>query len=236
MENFAVKARPLHRLLRKSVSFHFDEECLRAFENLKKELVAYPVLRLYDPSAETELHTDACAQGLGAILLQKQSDKSWSPIAYYSHPNSDSEKKYHSYELEMLAIVRAVERFHIYLYGVYFRIITDCSALVYATKKANLNPRISRWILALQNYNFDVMHRPGGKMVHVDALSRSVGAIDELPIERKLEYLQLADPKIKKISYRLELEDDKRYAMVWCTERWKRILDLWYPKQWCTVS
>jgi len=214
IENFALKARPLHNLLRKSVKFNFDEECHRAFENLKQELVAYPVLRLYDPVAETELHTDASAQDLGAILLQKQSDKAWSPIAYFSRPNSDTEKRYHSYELETLAIIRAVERFHIYPYGTHFQIVTDCNALVYAMKKANLNPRISRWILALQNYHFDMIHRPGGKMVHVDALSRSVGAIDELPIERKLEYAQLADPEIRKVSRRLELEDDNRFALI----------------------
>jgi len=120
IENFAIKAQPLYRLLRKSVSFDFDSECERAFANLKKELIAYPLLRLFDPSAETELHTDACAQGLGAILLQKQSNKSWSPVAYYSHPNTETERKYHSFELEMLAVVRAVERFHIYLYGMHF--------------------------------------------------------------------------------------------------------------------
>jgi len=156
IENFALKAQPLYRLLRKSVTYDFDHDCVQAFANLKKELMAYTLLRLFDPTSETELHTDACAQGLGAILLQKQSDKSWSPVAYYSHPNSETEKKYHSFELEMLAVVRAVERFHIYLYGMHFRVVTDCNALVYAIKKASLNPRISRWVLALQNYNFDI--------------------------------------------------------------------------------
>jgi len=147
-------------------------------------------------------------------LLQKQSDKSWSPVAYYSHPNSETEKRYHSFELEMLAVVRAVERFHIYLYGMHFRVVTDCNAIVYAIKKVSLNPRISRWVLALQNYDFDIVHRPGGKMIHVDALSRSVGAVDELPIERRLEYLQLADPELRKISRKLEVEDDERYSLV----------------------
>jgi len=69
--NFAIKAQPLYRLLRKSAPFDFNSDCEQAFANLKKELIAYPLLRLFDPSAETELHTDACAQGLGAILLQK---------------------------------------------------------------------------------------------------------------------------------------------------------------------
>jgi len=204
----------LYRLLRKSVTFDFNLECEQAFASLKNELIAYPLLRLYDPAAETEVHTDACAQGLGAILLQKQQDKTWSPVAYYSHPNSETERKYHSFELEMLAVVRAIERFHIYLYGMHFRVVTDCNAIVYAINKANLNPRISRWILTLQNYNFDIIHRPGGRMMHVDALSRSVGAVDELPVERKLEYLQLSDLELRKISRKLEVEDDERYSLV----------------------
>lgn len=74
IQNYAHKARPLHNLLRKLVDFNFDAECTSAFETLKVELTAYPVLCLYHPTAPTELHTDASAQGLGAILLQKQSD------------------------------------------------------------------------------------------------------------------------------------------------------------------
>jgi len=42
-----MKARPLHGLLRKSVSFEFDENCKDAFMILKSELKAYPVLRIY---------------------------------------------------------------------------------------------------------------------------------------------------------------------------------------------
>lgn len=64
-------------------------------------------------------------------------------IAYYSQATNQAESRYHSFELEMLAIVRAVERFHLYLYGLKFVIVTDC-ALVYAVNKANLNPKIAR--------------------------------------------------------------------------------------------
>lgn len=56
----------------------------------------------------------------------------------------------------MLAIVKFIERFYIYLYGLEFTItdfiITDCHALVFAINKGNINPRIARWILKLQNY------------------------------------------------------------------------------------
>jgi len=45
-------------------------------------------------------------------------------------------------------------------------------------------------MLTLQNYNFKMIHRPGEKMRHVDALSRSVAYINELPLERELELRQ----------------------------------------------
>ncbi|KMQ91613.1 hypothetical protein RF55_8496 [Lasius niger] len=77
IQDYARKARPLHNLLRKTAEFDFDLDCVTAFELLKKELTAYPVLHLYNLAAQTELHTDASSQGLGAILLQKQSNAKW---------------------------------------------------------------------------------------------------------------------------------------------------------------
>lgn len=68
--NYANKAKPLNNLLRKSSTFNFDEKCKEAFELLKKELIAFPVLQLYNPNAETELHTDANAIAYAAILFQ----------------------------------------------------------------------------------------------------------------------------------------------------------------------
>ncbi|KMQ85932.1 hypothetical protein RF55_15252 [Lasius niger] len=214
IKNFALKVKVLQNLIKKGVEFKFDETCINAFNNIKSELTSYPVLRLFNPTAETQLHTDACSAGIGAVLLQRQHDGSWAPVAYFSQATNAAESRYHSFELEMLAIVRATERFHLYLYGTKFTIITDCNALVHAVKKANLNPRIARWTLALQNYSFEITHRPGNRMVHADALSRSVALVDELPLERRLEFLQLTDPEIQKISNELELEDSDRFALI----------------------
>ena len=169
--NYAAKAKPLHDLLKKNVSFDFEEKCLQAFQQLKNDLISKPILSLFNPKLETELHTDASATALAAILLQKQTNGLWAPVAYYSQVTNKAEANYHSFELEMLAVVKAVERFHIYLYGLTFNVVTDCHAVVYAVSKANLNPRIARWVLRLQNYKFKVSHRAGLKMAHVDSLS-----------------------------------------------------------------
>jgi len=213
VKDFSSKAKPLQNLLCKDVNFCFDKECKQSFDLCKKELVSSPVLALYNPSAETELHTDACSQGLGGVLFQKQATGKWVVVAYFSQTTNSAETKYHSYELEMLAIVKSVERFHLYLYGLFFTIVTDCNALVYAINKASLNPCIARWILALQNYNFKVVHRPGSKMRHVDALSRAVAYI-QMPLERELEFRQATDPKLKQISEELEYEDSEKFNLI----------------------
>lgn len=144
------------------------------------------------------------------MLLQKTRNR-WLPVAYFSQAINQTESRYHSFELEMLAMVRAIERFHVYLYGIEFTIVTDCNALVYAVNKANLNPRIAQWILQLQNYRFKLIHRAGKQMPHVDALSRQIAYIDTIPIERELEYKQLQDEKIKSIANKLEYEESDKF-------------------------
>jgi len=214
IKDFAIKAKPLYNLLRKNTQFAFSLECVRAFNTFKDELTKKPVLSLYDPAADTELHTDACASGIGAILFQKRNNNPWSVVAYFSQATNDAETRYHSFELEMLAIVRATERFHVYLYGIKFTVVTDCNALVFAVTKANLNPRIARWTVALQNYDFRMAHRPGDKMKHVNALNRSMAYVKEVPLERELELRQLADPQIQDIANKLEFCDDEKFSLV----------------------
>ncbi|XP_039310737.1 uncharacterized protein LOC113005059 [Solenopsis invicta] len=210
---FAVKARPLYNLLRNGVPFEFDDICENAFNMLKSILISYPIVRLYNPSLETELHTDASSIVLAAILLQKQDRGKWTPVAYYSQATNDAESRYHSFELEMLAVVKAVERFHIYLYGIEFTVITDCHALVYALTKAHVNSRIARWTYRLQNYRFKVVHRKGEKMAHVDALSRVVASIDALPLERELQIRQLTDPHIRALAEHLESGEHEHFTL-----------------------
>lgn len=69
IENYALVAKLLHNLLRKSVDFIFSDDCRQAFDSLKSALTSYPVLRIYNSNAETQLHTDASSLALAAILL-----------------------------------------------------------------------------------------------------------------------------------------------------------------------
>ena len=85
---------------------------------------------------------------------------------------SEAERKYHSYELEILAIIKAVQKFRVYLLGVKFKLVTDCQAFQKTLKKKDLSPKVARWALSLEEFDFEVEHRAGEKLKHADALSR----------------------------------------------------------------
>lgn len=96
----------------------FDQDCERPFFTFRDALVASPVLAIYN-NTHTELHTDASARGLEAVLLQKQEDEKFHPVSYFSRSTSAA-AKYHSFELETLAIIYALRRFRVYLKTISF--------------------------------------------------------------------------------------------------------------------
>lgn len=213
VSNFALLARPLYNLVKKDVPFMFGKEELKAFEELRDSLTCSPILALYNPTAVTELHTDASSYGYGAILLQRSKDNLMHPVMYFSKRTTEIESRYHSYELEMIAIIYALERFRVYLQGIYFTIVTDCNAIKLAINKKDINPRISRWCLILENYNYKIEHRPADRMRHVDALSRNILVIEPLTFEEVLVYKQLQDPIIKRIHKELEISENDRFEL-----------------------
>lgn len=148
------------------------KECQTAFDTLRSRLMDGPILAIYDPTKKTELHCDASALGFGAVLLQKQPDERMHPVSYFSQAATKAEGKYHSFELETLAIIYALRRYQVYLAGIEFTVVTDCNALKLTLEQRQLNPRIARWAYELHTFDFKLIYRPGTSMAHVDALSR----------------------------------------------------------------
>ncbi|GFW10807.1 retrovirus-related Pol polyprotein from transposon 17.6 [Trichonephila clavipes] len=128
------------------------------------------ILYLYKYGRKTELHTDACKQGYGAILLQEAEDGKLHPVYYMSKKTNTAEEKYDSYELEVLAIINALKKFRVYLLGQPFKIVTDCSAFQKTMQKKELITRIARWALQLEEFDYEIEHRAGSRMKHDDAL------------------------------------------------------------------
>ncbi|XP_001810078.1 retrovirus-related Pol polyprotein from transposon 297 [Tribolium castaneum] len=198
VQDYAKIARYLTLLTKNDQRFIWSEDQENAFLTLKKILSEKPILSLYDPTAEFQVYCDASKQGLAGIYLQKKKvDAVWKPVCYFSRQTTEDEKKFHSYELEALAVVESLDRFRVYLLGRKFTVITDCNSLKTMMTKRDMSPRLGRWFLKLQEYDFDIQHRAGSRMQHVDALSRN-------PTEPARE-VEVADAKI--YSLRIDMSD-----------------------------
>jgi len=75
-------------------------------------------------------------------------------------------------ELECLAIVWGIQHFYKYLVTRPFTIVTDHSALKSLRTAENPTGRRAKWIMKLQQYNFEVQHRSGRSNRNADAMSR----------------------------------------------------------------
>ncbi|GFT04785.1 retrovirus-related Pol polyprotein from transposon 297 [Trichonephila clavipes] len=133
-------------------------ECENAFRELKRKLIDKSVL--YAPNFEREfiVKTDASNAGMGAVLTQLNEQGEEHPILYLSKKFSEVEKRYCTTEKECASIVFAIKRLHYYLDGNSFLVMTDHNPLVWLNRNVSSNPRLMRWALALQPYNFRIVH------------------------------------------------------------------------------
>ena len=129
IKGFAALARPLYLLLQENVAWAWTEAEQAAFTALKERLCSPPVLRLPEPDRPYTFTTDFSAVALSAVLEQQQEDNRPHVIAYASRCCNPAEAKYGSSKGELLAIVYSVTKFHHYLAGAVFTIVTDNSAL-----------------------------------------------------------------------------------------------------------
>ena len=176
--NLSQITAPLRQLLKKNVLFDLQQPQLNAINEIKRLITSPPCLKFYDPNLPTRLKPDASQDGLGALLEQNHQTTDgdrWFPIAYASRALLPYEKNYAQIEKETLSIVFGVERFHEYLYGRRFTVINDHQPLksIFNKSITQCPPRIQRFFMKLQKYDFDLEYAPGKTMVVSDALSRA---------------------------------------------------------------
>nr|GEX19846.1 hypothetical protein [Tanacetum cinerariifolium] len=134
--------------------FIFFEDCIKAFQTLKQKLTEVPILIAPNWDLPFELMCDASDFAIGAVLGQRY-EKHFRPIHYASKTLTEAESNYTTTEKEMLAVVYAFEKFRSYLIMNKCTVHTDHSALKYLFAKKDTKARLLRWVLLLQEFDFD---------------------------------------------------------------------------------
>ena len=160
VKGFVHIASPLNALTKKGVKFEWTQSCADVFDKLKRALVSAPILGYPDFSKVFLLFVDASSTGIGFTLAQVQNDKEL-VIAYNGRGLNQAEKNYSTTESEALALVEGIKKFQPYLFGHKFTVITDHSSLRWLMNIKDATRRLARWSLLLQQYDFDIVYRPG---------------------------------------------------------------------------
>ncbi|KAF8748436.1 hypothetical protein RHS01_10821 [Rhizoctonia solani] len=150
--NFSSVARPLHNLTRKETPWSWGDLEEAAFQEV----------------------------AMGAILSQRGSDNRLHPIAYMSKLFSGAEANYDTHDKELLAIIKALEEWRIFLEATDkpIQVFTDHQNLEYWMQARTFNRRHAQWRIFLSDFNFEIHYRPGKQSGKPDALSRRSDYID----------------------------------------------------------
>ena len=169
--DYSTVAQPLVRLLGKDCKFKWTDACQDAFKALRALLIKAPVLAFPKEDLPYILDTDASDYGIGGVLSQCI-EGTEHVIAYYSKSLNPAQQKYCTTRRELLAVVATLDHFKGYVWGPKFLVRTDHAALVWLKNLKNIQGMLARWLAKLQQFNFDIVHRPGAQHGNADGLSR----------------------------------------------------------------
>ncbi|GFS53042.1 retrovirus-related Pol polyprotein from transposon 17.6 [Trichonephila clavipes] len=132
---------------------------------------------------------DASDNGIVAVLQQLEHIV-WKPLSFFSRKLTDAQKRYSTYDRELLAAYSSVKYFKHFLEGRNFTIITDHKPLIYTFRQKldKATPRQQRHLKYIAQFTVDVQHVPGKDNIIADALSR----IDELNLQSAIDFEGIA--------------------------------------------
>jgi len=131
-----------------------------------------PVLTTVTPGQPFLLYTDASGIAVGCCLAQHNADSEEHPIAYASQKLSPTQCNWSTVEREAYAVVWALTRFRDMVWGSPVTVYSDHNPLRYLTESMSTSAKLTRWALALQEYQVTLKYTKGVSNSVADTLSR----------------------------------------------------------------
>jgi hypothetical protein len=169
--NLSQHTNVMRGLLKKGVHFIWTPDMQQEFSALKRTIARDITLVHYDPTKAITIETDASLKGLGAVLIQDGK-----PVRFLSKALTPAEADYSNIERELLAVVFACERLHVYTFGNKVTVHTDHNPLAAIIKKpiSQAPPRLQRMLLRLRLYDVDIRYVGANRVLVSDTLSRLI--------------------------------------------------------------
>ena len=141
ISKFADCCRPFYQLLRKWKGFQWDEECEKAFQDLKEYLMQAPMLTASDPEEDLFMYLLVSNYVVSAVLLRDQGVQH--PVYYISKTLVNAETKYLPLENLVLALVHAIRKLPHYFQAYTVYVLTRYP-LLSLFKRSDFTGRIAK--------------------------------------------------------------------------------------------
>lgn len=183
IKNLSNLLRPFNNLLKKNVAFKWSKKCEASFIKAKIEFESSKILVPFNSKLPLILATDASPYGVSAVLSHIYPDGTERIIQCASNSLTDTQKKYAQINKEAYAIIFGVKKFHQFLYGNHFTLITDHKPLAQIFNPQKELPaysamRMQHYAVFLQAFNFKIKYRKSKDHGNADGFSR-------LPVTKK---------------------------------------------------
>uniref|UniRef100_A0A1Y1NHT7 RNA-directed DNA polymerase n=1 Tax=Photinus pyralis TaxID=7054 RepID=A0A1Y1NHT7_PHOPY len=237
LKDKATVAEPLHKLLHTNTKWSWNKIHDEAFQQCKNLLSSKSLLVHFDINKPLILTADASPYGVGAVLSHKMSDGTEAPIAFHSRTLNDAQRNYSQLDREALAIIDGLKKFHHYVFGNKFEIRTDHKPLlgIFGQDKATpeiISPRLQRWSLILNSYNYMLKYVPGSTIANADALSRLPVIDNSTPINEEIPQVLMVEtsPEItvnaEKIAILTQKDPVLSKILDWVVRGWPNEIDM----------
>lgn len=171
-DRFANAVVPLLRLLRKREKWSWGELERNAFLDVKKKFLDATLMVHPEFEKRFFINCDSSDHAIGGCLFQELDTGVRGVIAYTSCTLKGSQLRYTTTEKEMFALVHCLKQWRTLVLGRQLTIITDHKSLNFIFTSNFKSARLSRWIMAIQEFHFDIQHIPGVSNTIADTLSR----------------------------------------------------------------